>query len=59
MVPRTVATYEGVNVTTDDVRTDHMNIAKFSSRQDAGYFQLVGHISKLSRGTPQEGESTS
>ncbi|ORY57506.1 uncharacterized protein BCR38DRAFT_449277 [Pseudomassariella vexata] len=54
MVPKSTSHYEGLNVTTDDIVADHMDIARFSSRRDAGYFQLVGHISKISRNTKLE-----
>ncbi|ETS79004.1 hypothetical protein PFICI_08857 [Pestalotiopsis fici W106-1] len=49
MVPKSCATYEGLNVVSDDILADHFNIARFSDRQDPGYFQLVGHLSRMSR----------
>ncbi|TLS20914.1 uncharacterized protein PpBr36_10715 [Pyricularia pennisetigena] len=51
MLPKNCASYEGLNVTTDDIFRDHNGLAKYSDRQDPGYFQLVGHISKLTRRT--------
>lgn len=56
MLSSSLATYEGLNVTTDDIYADHTDIARFANRQDPGYFQLVGHISKLSRRAKQEGK---
>ncbi|KAH8668898.1 hypothetical protein BX600DRAFT_396899 [Xylariales sp. PMI_506] len=50
-----ITTYDGLNVVVDDVYANHWDVARFSSRQDPGYFQLVGHLSKLSRRIEQEG----
>lgn len=51
MVPKATASYDGLNVAVDDVAADHFDIARFATRRDPGYFQIVGHISKLSRRT--------
>jgi hypothetical protein len=57
MVPKSCATYEGLNVVSDDILADHFNIARFSDRQDPGYFQLVGHLSRMSRKSQSIGAS--
>ncbi|KAH8198316.1 hypothetical protein TruAng_007518 [Truncatella angustata] len=49
MVPKASATYDGLNVVCDDILADHFDIARFANRQDPGYFQLVGHLSKMSQ----------
>ncbi|KAI1337720.1 hypothetical protein F5Y15DRAFT_407920 [Xylariaceae sp. FL0016] len=49
VVPKASAIYDGLNVTVDDIYANHLDMARFATRQDPGYFQLVGHISKLSR----------
>lgn len=49
MIPKLCATYDGLNVVSDDILADHFDIARFSNRHDPGYFQLVGHLSRISR----------
>lgn len=49
MVPRDSA-YSGFNVTKDEVHVNHADLARFGSREDLGYLQLVAHISKISSG---------
>ncbi|TLD17880.1 uncharacterized protein PgNI_00082 [Pyricularia grisea] len=51
MLPKNCSSYDGLNVTTDDIFRDHNGLARYTDRQDPGYFQLVGHISKLTRRT--------
>lgn len=50
MVSKDTAFYEGgPNVTMDSVLADHFGIARFEKRTDPGYFQLLGHLSKLTQ----------
>jgi hypothetical protein len=51
ILPKACATFDGINVTTDDFFQDHAGLARYNDRHDSGYFQLVGHISKLTKRT--------
>jgi hypothetical protein len=57
MIPRESACYEGFNVTRDNIAANHTGLAKFASKDDLGYLQLVAHIKKLSSGPSQYGKS--
>ncbi|KAK7957685.1 hypothetical protein PG988_012533 [Apiospora saccharicola] len=56
MVTTAAATYEaGPNVTVDTIRADHFDIARFARRSDSGYFQILGHLSRVIQGpSPSE-----
>ncbi|CAJ2505786.1 Uu.00g131800.m01.CDS01 [Anthostomella pinea] len=43
-IPKASLAYEGLNVTVDDIMENHLKMARFATRQDPGYYQLVGHI---------------
>ncbi|KAH8883762.1 hypothetical protein GQ53DRAFT_752783 [Thozetella sp. PMI_491] len=50
MIPRESASYKGgMNLTVDSIQADHFDMIKFARRTDPGYFQILGHISKLSQ----------
>jgi hypothetical protein len=51
ILPKACASFEGINVTTDDFFQDHAGLAKYGDRHESGFFQLVGHISKLTKRT--------
>lgn len=56
MVSKDSAFYEGgPNITVDSVVADHFGIAQFGKRTDPGYFQLLGHLSKLTQGNALSG----
>ncbi|KAI1075343.1 hypothetical protein F5B20DRAFT_585310 [Whalleya microplaca] len=58
MVPRDSAAYDSYNVTRDEMIANHLDLARFKSRDDPGYLQIVTHISKTSLGpTPAEVEA--
>ncbi|KAI1417468.1 hypothetical protein F5Y13DRAFT_184815 [Hypoxylon sp. FL1857] len=58
MVPRDSAAYEGFNVTRHDMVVNHLDLARFKSRDEPGYSQMLGWISKVSSGpTPAEAEA--
>ncbi|KAK8119693.1 uncharacterized protein PG998_004319 [Apiospora kogelbergensis] len=51
MVSKEAATHEeGPSVTIDTIRADHFDIARFSRRSDSGYFQILGHLSRMIQG---------
>ncbi|KAK7950884.1 uncharacterized protein PG986_006612 [Apiospora aurea] len=54
IVPRDSASYEGFSVSRDDMATSHMGLARFSSREELGYNQIVSHFARLSAGPTQE-----
>lgn len=51
ILPKHCATFDGINVTTDDFFQSHAGLARYNDRHESGYFQLVGHISKLTKRT--------
>ncbi|CAJ2503565.1 Uu.00g109590.m01.CDS01 [Anthostomella pinea] len=53
MVPRESAAYENFNVTRDDMPTNHMDLARFRSRE-VGYTQIIAHIAKITSGPSQD-----
>ncbi|KAK8033932.1 hypothetical protein PG991_003330 [Apiospora marii] len=51
MVPEAAASYENrFNLTVDMIRADHFEMARFSRRTDSGYFQVLGHLSRIIQG---------
>ncbi|KAK8129066.1 hypothetical protein PG984_010174 [Apiospora sp. TS-2023a] len=51
MVPEAAASYENrFNLTVDMIRADHFDMARFSRRTDSGYFQVLGHLSRIIQG---------
>ncbi|KAK8050133.1 hypothetical protein PG994_011863 [Apiospora phragmitis] len=54
IVPKDSASYEGFCVTRDDMATSHMGLARFSTKDDMGYKQMVSHLASLSAGPTQE-----
>ncbi|KAI1212332.1 uncharacterized protein F4807DRAFT_450460 [Annulohypoxylon truncatum] len=58
MVPRDSAAYEGFNVTRHDMGVSHLDLARFKSRDEVGYSQMLSWIMKASSGpTPAEAEA--
>ncbi|KAI0401666.1 hypothetical protein F4802DRAFT_600827 [Xylaria palmicola] len=55
MVPKDSVVYSHFNVTNDELPTDHLNMCKFKSRDDAGYLRIVSQIRKITSG-PSEAE---
>ncbi|KAI0390727.1 hypothetical protein F5Y17DRAFT_461513 [Xylariaceae sp. FL0594] len=50
LVPKDSATYEGFNVTKDEIPTTHLDLCRFKSKNDAGYMRIVSHIGKIYSG---------
>ncbi|KAI1393609.1 uncharacterized protein F4822DRAFT_18521 [Hypoxylon trugodes] len=58
IVPRDSAGYESFNVTRHDLIVNHLDLARFKSRDEPGYGQMMSWISKVSSGpTPAEVEA--
>ncbi|KAI2626455.1 hypothetical protein GGR54DRAFT_591031 [Hypoxylon sp. NC1633] len=58
IVPRDSAAYESFNVTRHDMALNHLDLARFKSRDESGYSQMVSYITKVSSGpTPAEIEA--
>ncbi|KAI1374940.1 hypothetical protein F4677DRAFT_148348 [Hypoxylon crocopeplum] len=58
MVPRESAAYESFNVTRHDMVANHLDLARFRSRDEPGYSQMVSYVTKVSSGpTPAEAEA--
>ncbi|OTB07943.1 hypothetical protein M426DRAFT_19496 [Hypoxylon sp. CI-4A] len=58
MVPRDSAAYEGLNVTRHDLAVSHLDLARFKSRDEPGYTQMISWITKAASGpTPAEIEA--
>ncbi|RYP63764.1 hypothetical protein DL770_009311 [Monosporascus sp. CRB-9-2] len=56
MISKASASYDGLNVRSDEFLTNHVDLARFESRQDAGYQKLIRHITQLSA-TPKPHEA--
>ncbi|KAL7626664.1 hypothetical protein AAE478_003438 [Parahypoxylon ruwenzoriense] len=58
MLPRDCAAYEGFNVTRHEMAVTHLDLARFKSRDEPGYTQMITYITKTSSGpTPAEVEA--
>ncbi|KAI4870840.1 hypothetical protein F4820DRAFT_146456 [Hypoxylon rubiginosum] len=58
MVPRDSAAYDGFNVARHDMAASHQDLARFKSKDEPGYSQMVSYITKASSGpTPAEAEA--
>ncbi|KAI0196366.1 hypothetical protein F4808DRAFT_452742 [Astrocystis sublimbata] len=53
MVPKDSVTYENFNVTKDDLPTNHLDMARYKSREDPGYLRLISQIKKITSGPSQ------
>ncbi|KAI0599515.1 hypothetical protein F4775DRAFT_550210 [Biscogniauxia sp. FL1348] len=53
MLPRDAGAYENFNVTKDDVAANHLDLARFKTRDDPGYLQIISHLSKITSGPTQ------
>ncbi|KAH6646051.1 hypothetical protein BKA67DRAFT_583055 [Truncatella angustata] len=55
MIPTTSSAYDGAKLSIEDLHCHHFDLARFSSRNDTGYKQLVHHLEKLLPApTPEE-----
>ncbi|KAI5864559.1 hypothetical protein GGS23DRAFT_604182 [Durotheca rogersii] len=58
MVPRESAAYDGFNVTRHEMAANHLDLARFKSRDEPGYSQMITYVTKTSSGpTPAEIEA--
>lgn len=58
MVPKDCAAYDSYNVTVHDMAATHLDLARFRSRDEQGYSQMLAYITKASSGpTPAEVEA--
>ncbi|KAI1177813.1 hypothetical protein F4777DRAFT_540436 [Nemania sp. FL0916] len=53
MVPKESVTYENFKVTKDELPTNHLDLCRYKSRDDAGYLRLLSHIQKITSGPSQ------
>ncbi|GAP88017.1 putative alpha beta-hydrolase [Rosellinia necatrix] len=53
MVPKDSVAYDNFNVTKDELPTNHLDLCRYKSRDDAGYQQLISHIRKITSGPSQ------
>lgn len=56
MVSKAAGAYEGLNVKTDEFLSNHVDLARFDDRQNAGYRQIIKHITRLSSGPKPYGK---
>ena len=45
---------DGFNVVRASIPANHMDMARFSSRQDIGYQRVLGYLTKLAKGTDDD-----
>ncbi|KAI0190498.1 hypothetical protein EV127DRAFT_389113 [Xylaria flabelliformis] len=53
MVPKDSVVYDNFNVSKDELPTNHLDLCRYKSRDDAGYMRLVSHIKKITSGPSQ------
>jgi len=53
MVPKDSVSYEHFNVTKDEIPTNHLDLCRYKSKDDAGYLRIVSHIQKILSGSSQ------
>lgn len=53
MVPKDAVVYDNFNVTKDDLPTNHLDLCRYKSRDDAGYIRILSHIQKITTGPSQ------
>ncbi|KAI0551739.1 hypothetical protein F4679DRAFT_537810 [Xylaria curta] len=53
MVPKDSVVYDNFNVSKDELPTNHLDLCRYKSRDDAGYIRLVSHIKKITSGPSQ------
>ncbi|KAI1111602.1 hypothetical protein F5Y14DRAFT_424600 [Nemania sp. NC0429] len=53
MVPKDAVVYDNFNVTKDELPTNHLDLCRYKSRDDAGYIKILSHIQKVTSGPSQ------